>query len=125
MSGWLVINIRANPASRNFLQASRTPGSRRRSESDAGGYGLPSRSRARFTTPSRSRNTARRIGSEPPRTRVFEHGAHRNAEGLSRCPVASPTQTADAPGVQAHHWDIALPPTVTTGVFESYIFFRE
>src|SRR6266853_938332 len=125
MSGWLVINIRANPASRNFLQASRTPGSRRRSESDAGGYGLPSRSRARFTTPSRSRNTARRINSEPPRARIFEHGSHRNAERLTRCPVTGPTKALDAAGVQAHHRDIALPPTVTTGVLKSNLFFRK
>src|SRR5229473_6238016 len=125
MSGWLVISIRVNPASRNFRQASRTPGSRRRSESDAGGYGLPSRSRARFTTPSRSRNTARRINSEPPRARVFEHGSHRNAERLTRCPVTGPTKALDAASVQMHHRNVTLPPTVTAGVLESHLFFRE
>ena len=58
-SGWLVTTISAKPAS---LQARRarpaTPGRISSSSSAAGGYGLPSRTIARLSTPSRSRKTA-------------------------------------------------------------------
>src|SRR5277367_5655535 len=105
-------------------QASRTPGSKRRSEMEEGGYGFPSRTTARFSTPSRSRNTARRI-LEPSQPRVFQHRAQSDAQGLACGAPAGPAQVANAVRVQTHHRDVALPAAVATGVFEMNVFFGQ
>src|SRR5271154_4772311 len=105
-------------------QASRTPGSKRRSEMDGGGYGFPSRTMARFSTPSRSRNTARRI-LEPSQPRVFQHRAQRDTQCLPCVAPAAPAQVANAVRVQTHHRNVALPAAVPTRVFDADALFRE
>ena len=58
-AGWSPRRAESRPLS-SLTQASALPGRISNSPKFAGGYGLPSRSKARLMTPSRSRKTARR-----------------------------------------------------------------
>src|SRR5580658_3731265 len=125
MSGWLVIRIRAKPASRSLRHASRTPASTRSSARVDGGCGFPSRRIARFNTPSRSRKTARRIMSEPSRAGVLEHGVHGDAQGLLGRPATSPPQAANTVCVEADHRYVAFPTPVSACVIDLDFFIGE
>src|SRR5262245_62172200 len=103
-SGWFVTTIKTKPEARSCAHASSTPGSNSSSV-----IGAPS-GNARTSTPSRSRNTARRTaGSETAGSLILDEVEHRGAQRLARAPAASPAEGLDALGVEAHDRDVALP----------------
>src|SRR3989442_12649627 len=87
-SGWLVTTITSREARRKAATAGRTPGSRANSASLRGHPLGPLRATSRFSTPSLSRNTARRMsnlllrtGANPvgqaKRHQVMQHNVER------------------------------------------------
>ncbi len=121
-SGWFVTTTRTMPMARRRRHASATPGSTTSSSGDRGAKGLPSRTTASLSTPSRSRNTA------PTRARAgFAHVRRpdlasssiersRCVERLARRHGVGPSQGADAVGVDPHHGHVALPAPVAARV---------
>ena len=117
MSGWFVTTTSSHPASARRRHASSTPGSRTTSAAPAGGRAAVAHHRRALSTPSRSRNTARRARrahhSRPARRRRASTASTARS-AVAGAVAVLPAERADAIGGDAHDRHVALPAAVAT-----------